>query len=115
MRRATHALWVLYTALAVGLLGATLNAYQTQQWPGVVFFAAAAIGSAMAITHTSWLLDEYRRVLALLDQPARPARLTTRQDIQVAQALEAACCEVWWSTAGAEHCPVHCTRKDQTT
>lgn len=112
MRRATHALWVLYTALAVGLLAAALISYQHHHWPGVVFFSAAAIGSAMAIVHSSWLLDEHHNVLVDLDRATRPIK--TEQDRKVA-ALLAPCCEVWWATAGTDHDPDHCTRKDQTT
>lgn len=125
MRRATHAMWLLYTALAVGLLGAALTAAQNGQLPGTAFFAAAAVGCAMAIVHTSWLLDEYRHLLARYDRDNRALaryeaddprpRLTTRQDVQVAQLLGEECCDTWWATAGAEHDPDHCTRKDQTT
>ncbi|MFJ5259115.1 hypothetical protein ACIQAC_01390 [Streptomyces sp. NPDC088387] len=109
MRRATHTLWVLYAALAVGLFGCALMSHQAHHWPGVAFFAAAAIGAALAIVHTSWLLDEHRHVLARLDARTR------RQDDTVRDALNAACCEPWWASAGAEHDPVTCTRKDQTT
>lgn len=112
MRRATHALWVLYTALAVGLLGAALLSHQNHHWPGTVFFAAAAIGAAMAVVHTSWLLDEHRNVLVDLDRAERP--IHTAQDRKVAELLTR-CCEVWWATAGHDHDPDHCTRKDQTT
>ncbi|MGY1500829.1 hypothetical protein ACW4TU_30330 [Streptomyces sp. QTS52] len=112
MRRATHALWVLYAALAVGLLGAALLSHQAGHWPGTVFFAAAAIGAAMAVVHTSWLLDEHHNVLVDLDRATRPIK--TAQDQQVAELL-APCCEVWWATAGHQHDPAHCTRKDTTT
>ncbi|MEU6229961.1 hypothetical protein [Streptomyces sp. NPDC047042] len=115
MRRTTHVIDVLYALLALGLLRCALATYQAGAWGYSLFYGAAAMGAALAIVHTSWLLDEYRNVLARLDQPATPTRITTRQDATVAQALAAACCEVWWSTAGTQHDPQHCTRKDQTT
>jgi uncharacterized membrane protein YcjF (UPF0283 family) len=116
MRRATHALWILYTALAVGLLGAALTAYQHHQWPGTAFFAAAAIGLGVAVTHTSWLLDEYRHLLARADADNRALARTNAEDDAVRIAVAAAsCCDRSWSTAGTEHDPEHCTRKDQTT
>lgn len=127
MRRGTHALWVLYGGLALGLLAAALTASQHDQPVGTAFFAAAAIGAVLPIVHTSWLLDEYRHLLARADadnralaryeaqDPTTRPRLTTRQDITVQQILGEECCETWWATAGTEHDPEHCTRKDQTT
>ncbi|NUP17374.1 MAG: hypothetical protein HOV73_25920 [Streptomyces sp.] len=111
MRRATHALWLMYGSLAVGLLGAALLCHQRDNVPGTAFFAACAVALAMAIPHTSWLLDEYRAALVAVDRGSLPGQLKTRQDITVEQALAAACCEQWWTTAGAAH---QCTRKDQT-
>lgn len=112
MRRATHALWALYTALALGLLACALASSQAGAWGYTVFFAAAAIGAAMPVVHTSWLLDEHHNVLIELDRVARP--ITTAQDRKVA-ALLTPCCEVWWATAGRDHDLEHCTRKDTTT
>lgn len=115
MRRPTQALWLLYGALAVGLLGCALVSYQAEQMGYVMLFTAGAVTAALAIVHTSWLLDEYRSVLEELDRarpPQRPRRLVTRQDTAVQKILAADCCEVWWSTAGTEHDPEHCTRKD---
>ncbi|MGW2379283.1 hypothetical protein [Streptomyces sp. NPDC001658] len=112
MRRATHFLAVLYAVLALGLLRCAVISYQAEAWGYTAFFAAASIGASLAIVHASWLLDEHRYVLAQLDAATRPRRITTAQDDQVAIALAAACCEIWWATAGAEHDPDHCTRKD---
>lgn len=111
MRRTSHTMSVLYGTLSVGLLRCALVSYQAQAWGYTAFFAAASIGAALAIVHVSWLHDEHRAILVELDRVQRP--ITTRQDQQVA-ALVAPCCEVWWATAGAEHDPEHCTRKDQT-
>ena len=111
MRRATQALWALYTILALFLFRCALVSYHAHHIGYTAMFAAASIGAALAIVHTSWLIEEYRAVLVAVDRASLPERLKTRQDITVDQALAAACCEEWWTTAGAEHT---CTRKDQT-
>ncbi|NUP19244.1 MAG: hypothetical protein HOZ81_24760 [Streptomyces sp.] len=110
MRRATYTLTCLYALLALGLFRCALVSYQAHSPGYTAFFAAASIGAALAIVHTSWLMDEYRAALREVDAATRP-RIKTRQDITVEQALAAACCEQWWTTAGAAH---QCTRKDQT-
>jgi hypothetical protein len=115
MRRGTHALWALYALLALFLLRCALVSHQHNSPGYTAMFAAASIGAALAIVHTSWLLDEHRAALNRLDTADRRPRLTTRQDVQVRQILGKECCETWWATAGAEHDPEHCTRKDQTT
>ncbi|NUR64384.1 MAG: hypothetical protein HOQ47_01375 [Streptomyces sp.] len=111
MRRATYALACLYAILAVGLLRCAMVSYQAHSPGYTAFFAAAAIGAALAIVHTSWLMDEYRAALVAVDRGSLPGQLKTRQDITVERELAAACCEQWWTSAGAEHT---CTRKDQT-
>lgn len=106
MRRATHALWALYALLAIGLFRCALVSYQAHSVGYTAFFAAASIGAALAIVHTSWLLDEHRALLARQERAARP----TKHDQAVADALAEACCEAWWASAGADHdptCPNH--------
>lgn len=117
MRRATRALWLLYAALAVGLLAAAMVAFQNGQLPGTAFFAAAAIGCSMAIVHTSWLLEAHHHLSVELDRATRPAHdyATSQADEARIVAAAADCCTASWATAGAEHDPEHCTRKDQTT
>jgi hypothetical protein len=116
MRRATHAMWLLYLALALCLLGCALLSYQDHNPIGVAFFAAAAVGSALAIVHTSWLLDEYRHLLNRYDADNRAqARRNAEDDAVQIGVAAASCCEASWATAGEEHDPEHCTRKDQTT
>jgi hypothetical protein len=113
MRRGTHALWVLYGGLALGLLAAALTASQHGQPVGTAFFAAAAIGAALPIVHTSWLLDEYRHLLARYDADNRAlARINADDDAVRIAVAAASCCDSWWATAGTEHDPEHCTRKD---
>jgi hypothetical protein len=110
-------MWLLYAALAVSLLGCALLAHQAHNTPGTAFFAAAAVGFALATVHTSWLLDEHRFVLAQLNarQRAAQTRATAEDDAVRIAVAAASCCETSWTSAGAEHDPEHCTRKDQTT
>lgn len=113
MRRITYTLGTLYAILAIGLFRCALISYQARSVGYTCFFAAASIGAALAIVHVSWLRDEYRALLVQLDRTRHPIRITTVQDEQVAE-LRADCCELWWATAGADHDPATCTRKDQT-
>lgn len=113
MRRTSRTMSVLYAILAAGLFRCALVSYQAHSIGYTAFFTAASIGAALAIVHVSWLHDEHRDVLRQLDAATRP-RIVTPQDETVRQALTVACCEVWWTSAGAEHDPATCTRKDQT-
>jgi len=112
MRRSSYTMCTLYALLAVGLFRCALVSHQAGSPGYTAFFAAASMGAALAIVHVSWLHDEYRAVLRKLDAPSPPP-IKTRQDEQVAELL-APCCEVWWASAGTEHDPTTCTRKDQT-
>ncbi|WP_069885255.1 hypothetical protein [Streptomyces luteocolor] len=57
---------------------------------------------------------ERRAAAVRAERIARLSTPTSRVDDEAAIALAAACCERWWTSAGAEHDPEHCTRKDQT-
>jgi hypothetical protein len=50
---------------------------------------------------------------AAADRPPLPRR-TPGAELVVTDAVAAACCDAWWATAGAEHDPATCTRKDST-
>ncbi len=56
-----------------------------------------------------------RAAAARLERAIRPpdAMPAPFIDGTVRVALAAACCERWWTSAGAEHDTTHCTRKDQ--
>jgi hypothetical protein len=114
MRRTSHTLSALYALLAAGLFRCAMVSYQAEAWGYTAFFAAASIGAALAIVHVSWLLDEYRYVLVQLDRTRHPIRIVTLQDQKVADLRGPECCEVWWTSAGTEHDPATCTRKDTT-
>jgi hypothetical protein len=116
MRRTSHTMSVLYALLAVGLFRCALISYQAAAWGYTAFFAAASIGAALAIVHVSWLLDEYRHLLHRSDADNRAlARAHADEDAVRIAVAAASCCETWWATAGTDHDPATCTRKDQTT
>lgn len=87
--------WVL-AALACFTLGALL------------LLAAGALALAAAVR--TWRdRRTYRATLVRLERASRPP--ATAQDTAVHQLLADACCERWWTSAGAEHETDHCTRK----
>lgn len=114
MRPFTHALAVLYGLTAVALLRCAMVSHQHGAPVHTAFFAGAAVLLATAIAHHAYHRDELRhaqRVNASLRHPSAAGR-TSMEDGVVAVALAAACCETWWATAGADHDPDTCTRKD---
>lgn len=116
MKRVTHLLAALYTLAAVGL---TRCAYASQQHGSTLyacFFAGTAVLLACALAHHAYHRDELRFALARLEAASRPPGPPRPAiDGVVAVALAAACCETWWASAGDEHDPTTCTRKDSTT
>lgn len=113
-RRLTHALAALYSVVALGLVHCAVASWQNASWPYAAFFLGAAICLTLAIVHHSYQRDEIRYAharLSALERAARPPADTS--DGVVAVALAGACCEMWWTSAGAEH-EHQCTRKDQT-
>lgn len=112
-RRLTAFLTTLYATLALGLLHAALTSHQHGSWTYTLFFTAAALGFALATLHHSLLRDEIRYAHARLDAALRPAHdFATRQDDAVQLALASWCCDTAVITAGLEHDPATCTRKD---
>jgi hypothetical protein len=115
-RHFTNALAGLYALVAVVLLRCAMVSHTNGSWPYTLFFAGAAVLFATAIAHHAYLRDELRATQVQLERATRPPRQrTSLEDGVVAVALAAACCERWWTSAGAEHEPTTCTRKDQTT
>ncbi|MFF7534898.1 hypothetical protein ACFZB2_38300 [Streptomyces bobili] len=79
---------------------------------GSLLFLAAGI-TALAAAVCGWRdRRTYRATLVRLERASRP--YPTAQDTTVAALLHA-CCDRWWTTAGTDHDPDHCTRKGQTT
>ncbi|WP_151480646.1 hypothetical protein [Streptomyces albicerus] len=113
-RRFTHALAALYALIACVLLRCAVVSYQHEALHYAAFFAAAAVAFATAIAHHSYLRDELRFAHAQLDAATRPRAATPVEDGVQAVFAAGWCCDGWAATAGAEHDPEHCTRKDQT-
>jgi hypothetical protein len=71
------------------------------------------VANADTVTSARALVED---AISTVDR-ARPSELPRRTpgaELTVAAALASACCEVWWATAGAQHDPATCTRKDST-
>lgn len=115
MRRLTHTLAWLYAIAALALLRCAMVSHNHGSTAYTGFFAATACVLAGAVVHVTVMADEYRFLLGELDRARRAAKPTApAEDGVVAVALAGACCERWWTSAGAEHDPTTCTRKDQT-
>ncbi|MGW0495071.1 hypothetical protein ACWD0Z_06410 [Streptomyces sp. NPDC003007] len=116
-RHLTNVLAGLYALVAVVLLRCAMVSHTHGSWPYALFFAGAAVLLATAIGHHAYHRDELRAAHARLEAATRPPdRRASLEDGVVRVALAGACCERWWTSAGAEHDePKHCTRKDQTT
>lgn len=111
----TRILTTLYALTAIGCFHAAILSHGQGNTPWALFFSAASITLGTAIVHTSCLRDYALNALDELEHAARTADRRPALDDAVALEVAAACCEVWWTSAGAEHDPDHCTRKDQTT
>ncbi|MER8219722.1 hypothetical protein ABTZ58_03810 [Streptomyces sp. NPDC094143] len=59
--------------------------------------------------------EDHREALRAERAARPPHQRPGLEDGVVAVALAGACCERWWTSAGTEHEPTTCTRKDQTT
>ena len=109
--RLTHALAVLYALTALGLARCAVVSWQNGSWPFALFFAGASVLLMTATIHHSWQRDELRYAHALLEHASRPPEPAVEGVIAVA--LAAACCERWWTSAGAEH-EVGCRQEQET-
>jgi hypothetical protein len=115
-RLLTHGLAVLYALVALGLAHCAVVSWEHHSLPYAAFFAGASILLLIAVTHHSYQRDEIRHRHAEIDALKRAARQPAdASDGVVAVAMAGACCERWWTSAGAEHDdPEHCTRKGQS-
>lgn len=102
------------------LLGAALTTYcatasAQHQAPGY----AAGLGTVAVLLLTAavreLLAAGERSLVAIRAEGAARARTHQYDSAEgVARVtLAAACCERWWTSAGAEHDTEHCTRKDR--
>jgi hypothetical protein len=113
--RYLHALACLYALTACGLIRCAYVSSIHGNALHTAFFAGAAVLLATAIAHHAYQRDELCDTRVRLERATRPHATHSAEDGAVAVALAAACCERWWTSAGAEHEPTTCTRKDSTT
>ncbi|SDM47104.1 hypothetical protein SAMN04487981_101628 [Streptomyces sp. cf386] len=113
MNRILTPLTAAYCLASLAMLDCAITSQQNGSTLYCAIFAACAVLFGLAVGHHAYHRDELRFTRAQLERNARPP--TPATDAVVAVALAAACCERWWTSAGAEHEPATCTRKDQTT
>lgn len=111
-RRFTHVLACIYAIVACVLVHCAIVSYQRDALHYAIFFTAAAIALGTAIVHHSYLRDELRHAHAQLDAATRPRAATPVEDGVQSVFATSWCCDAWAATAGTEHDPEHCTRKD---
>lgn len=118
MRRITPLLAGTYTGAALVLLGQAVYANRRGDTAAMITLSLCAILLALAAAHTCYLADELSSALMRLERKVRPDGPDPAViDDEIAYGLEAlarACCLPAAVTAGAEHDPDHCTRKDTT-
>lgn len=110
MKHLTTTLCAMYFAASVALLRCAVISQQNGSPGYCALFAGCAVLLALGIVHHAYHRDELRAALVRLDRATRPRDATPAVDGVVAVALAAACCETWWTSAGADHeptCPNH--------
>lgn len=99
MSRLSRTLHIAYGALLVWLAYcAVISARNGAPWTCVAFTIGAGLAVTAAIREGD--LDD-----ALRRTPVRAERPRNAIDETTAVALAAACCETWWTSAGADHEP----------
>ncbi|WP_069773053.1 hypothetical protein [Streptomyces sp. LUP30] len=110
MTRAGRVLAALLAAASLALAHCAVVSWQHHSPPYTALFAACSLLCLTSISHAVQQCSQIHALLTELEQASRP--FTTAQDRTVADVLNGACCELWWTSAGAEHDPTRCTRKD---
>ncbi|MEU6496422.1 hypothetical protein ABZ890_39600 [Streptomyces sp. NPDC046984] len=102
----------LITATAAMICAAVIH----RSDPWVIAYAAVSVICALAVVQAVHMRDELRAALVRLERATRPpgpAPVVNRAALhKLAEQVGVDCCDRWWSTAGAEHDPQHCTKKD---
>jgi hypothetical protein len=110
MSRLSHALWYLYLLAVLFLARCSINSVRSGDlWYAAGLTAAAALVGIALIREC--LAEDERHVADRTGRPALPRRIPGAE-LTVAAALAAACCETWWASAGADHDPATCTRRN---
>jgi hypothetical protein len=103
---------MLYVLAGAGLIRCAMVSSQHGDVQHTALFGGAAALFAFAIAHHGYHRDELRAARVQLELAARPRDHQQATEDAVAIAMAAACCERWWTSAGAEHDPQSCSRKD---
>ncbi|GGQ48638.1 hypothetical protein [Streptomyces asoensis] len=113
MTRLTGALAAAYTVAAAFLAYCAQTSWQHDS-PGYALGLHACALLAV-LPPVRWL----NALLLAADQRAEEALVPIPDPAPMPDdggaVLGRGCCELWWATAGADHDPATCTRKDQTT
>ncbi|MGD1219980.1 hypothetical protein AB9Q10_16305 [Streptomyces krungchingensis] len=115
MNRITHALGVLYGAASIALVYCAVISHRAGSAPYTVLLACCAVLFGLAVVHHTYHHDELRAALKQLETLSRPRDQRPAIDGVIAVAMAGWCCDTAVLTAGANHDPDRCTRKDQTT
>lgn len=101
MNCCSRLLRVLYAATSALLAGiAGLELRYGPLWTACVF-AAAALVPVIAVVRETMICDERRHVTEATSKRARCGGEAVEPILQAA--LEAACCERWWTSLGRNH------------
>ncbi|MEV8031411.1 hypothetical protein [Streptomyces sp. NPDC086182] len=122
MTRLARVVCSIYGATSLFLAYATVQQAMYGELWAVAALSVCSVVPLIGLVRETEHADAMARVqvfggaAAALDCPDRPPlpRRTPGAEVAVAEAMAAACCETWWATAGAEHDPATCTRKDST-
>jgi len=114
MTRLARVVCMIYGAASLFLAYATVQqALHGALW-AVAALSACSVVPLIGLVRETEHADAMAKARVFGDRPPLPRRIPGAEGV-IAVAMAAACCEVWWSTAGAEHDPATCTRKDSTT
>jgi hypothetical protein len=94
----------LYAAVTLWLAYCVVATWDTAaRWSSVAMAVAGLVG-VVGIGREALLADERRRTAVLQEREGRRlARQDRAADLAVRAELEAACCERWWTSLGADH------------
>lgn len=96
-------IWLAYCAVQSGRNGVA--------W-AVIVFAAASLVPVISVIRESELADQQRGVAVRAEREARVQAWVDEDAAAVARVeLAAACCDIWWTSAGADH-EATCPKRD---
>ncbi|MFJ8804214.1 hypothetical protein [Streptomyces sp. NPDC102487] len=113
MRHSASVLCVLDAAASLVLVHCAVISHENGSTAYTVILGSLAVLFAVSLAHTSYLADRLRNAEVRLEAASRPAPMfSPLSDSTVRAAMAGWCCDTAVLTAGADHDPVTCTRKD---